>query len=395
MLSRRIWYRNRELLRQLSNLGARVTSLIKPIEALGPKLLNAHATSKYLEENVSQEETNEKLLTSNSSIRKDLSRGSFFIDNDGNQILDLAMDKGTMPLGYNSKVLMESIYSKVQDMLWNDSRYSFGDAHTDFEDFLRGSILPAAPKGLTEVRFTDGTGSRANEAAIKVALLKFKETHEGELAGLDWENIASQDLSGSLDTLRGKVCVLGFNDGGENESTNSSLFESNDWPTVDFPEIKYPMRSHDHNNQREEYRSLTEVVDIITSRRDNGCPVGAIIIEPITSQNNLMATPNFYRGLRKIADENQIPFIVNETETGVGKTGRMWAHEHWYLDQRPDIITFGKSAQVSGFFTSSKMNPQDQDAYLSIDKEAKQKVIDFSKVLRHIGRRNILEKVTD
>jgi hypothetical protein len=176
MLSRRIWYRNRELLRQLSNLGARVTSLIKPIEALGPKLSNAHATSKYLEENVSQEETNEKLLTSNSSIRKDLSRGSFFIDNDGNQILDLAMDKGTMPLGYNSKVLMESLYSKVQDILWNDSRYSFGDAHTDFEDFLRGSILPAAPKGLTEVRFTDGTGSRANEAAIKVALLKFKET---------------------------------------------------------------------------------------------------------------------------------------------------------------------------------------------------------------------------
>jgi 4-aminobutyrate aminotransferase / (S)-3-amino-2-methylpropionate transaminase len=44
-----------------------------------------------------------------------------------------------------------------------------------------------------------------------------------------------------------------------------------------------------------------------------------------------MATPYFYRQLRKISKENNIPFIVDETKTGLGSTGKMWALEHWNL----------------------------------------------------------------
>lgn len=88
--------------------------------------------------------------------------------------------------------------------------------------------------------------------------------------------------------------------------------------------------------------------------------VGAMIIEPISAINNCIASPNFYKGLRKIAKENGIPFVVDETKTGVGATGKMWGHEHWWLSDSPDIVTFGGKAGVSGFYTTIEYRLYDQ-----------------------------------
>lgn len=74
-----------------------------------------------------------------------------------------------------------------------------------------------------------------------------------------------------------------------------------------------------------------------------------------------MATPYFYRQLRKITRKNGIPFVVDETKTGVGITGKMWAHEHWWLNDHPDIVTFGGKAGISGFYShvDFRLNSQD------------------------------------
>ena len=42
--------------------------------------------------------------------------------------------------------------------------------------------------------------------------------------------------------------------------------------------------------------------------------------------------------------------IVDEVQTGVGATGRFWAHEHWDLPQPPDMVTFSKKAQTAGYY---------------------------------------------
>lgn len=42
--------------------------------------------------------------------------------------------------------------------------------------------------------------------------------------------------------------------------------------------------------------------------------------------------------------------IVDEVQTGVGATGKFWAHEHWDLETPPDMVTFSKKAQAAGFF---------------------------------------------
>ena len=47
--------------------------------------------------------------------------------------------------------------------------------------------------------------------------------------------------------------------------------------------------------------------------------------------------------------------IVDEVKTGIGATGKYWAHEHWNLDSPPDIVCFAKKAVVCGFYLSKKM----------------------------------------
>jgi len=84
--------------------------------------------------------------------------------------------------------------------------------------------------------------------------------------------------------------------------------------------------------------------------------VAAIIVEPISSIGMNNATPAFYKGLRRLAKDEGIPFIVDETKTGFGQTGKMWAHEHWWLQDRdggsPDLVTFGGKAGISGFYST-------------------------------------------
>jgi L-lysine 6-transaminase len=57
--------------------------------------------------------------------------------------------------------------------------------------------------------------------------------------------------------------------------------------------------------------------------------------------------------LREICDDNNIILIYDEVQTGIGITGKMWAHEHFSI--KPDIISFGKKTQVCGMLAGNKI----------------------------------------
>lgn len=191
----------------------------------------------------------------------------------------------------------------------------------DFADMLREHVMPAAPRGMYQVHLGGGnTGAEANELAMSVALTQYSRTHGVDL---------------------GKLCVVGF-DNSHHGSTTATLSCSSlaanphglpafPWPKAQFPQIQYPYANYEHENAAEEERCLQGVRDIIEGQRGQGKAVGAIIIEPISSINNQIATPNFYKKLRVLAKAEGIPFIVDETKTGMGATGKNWAHEWWYL----------------------------------------------------------------
>lgn len=83
-----------------------------------------------------------------------------------------------------------------------------------------------------------------------------------------------------------------------------------------------------------------------------------MIIEPISSHTNAQATPRFYKKLRQMTKELGIAFIVDETRTGFGQSGKMWAHEHWYLQDydggAPDILTFGGKTGINGIYSTKE-----------------------------------------
>ncbi|HEV8602509.1 MAG TPA: 4-aminobutyrate--2-oxoglutarate transaminase [Gaiellaceae bacterium] len=70
--------------------------------------------------------------------------------------------------------------------------------------------------------------------------------------------------------------------------------------------------------------------------------VAAIVMEPILGEGGFVAAPTeFVQGVRRICDEHGIVFVVDEVQTGFGRTGKMWAIEHHGVE--PDLMAVAKS----------------------------------------------------
>ena len=99
----------------------------------------------------------------------------------------------------------------------------------------------------------------------------------------------------------------------------------------------YPVELHGVSAQD----SLDAIAHIFKSDIDPA-RVAAIILEPVQGEGGFYAAPaEFMRGLRKICDEHGILLIADEVQTGFGRTGKLFAMEHY--DVEPDLVTFAKS----------------------------------------------------
>ena len=95
-----------------------------------------------------------------------------------------------------------------------------------------------------------------------------------------------------------------------------------------------------------------------------GDEIAAIIIEPIQGEGgDNHFREEFFIKLREIADNDNIILIYDEVQTGVGITGKMWAHQHFGENARPDIISFGKKTQVCGIFAGNRFDEIDDSVF--------------------------------
>ena len=70
--------------------------------------------------------------------------------------------------------------------------------------------------------------------------------------------------------------------------------------------------------------------------------VAAIVIEPVQGEGGfVVAPPDFLAGVRRICDDNGIVLVVDEVQTGFGRTGKLWGIEHY--DIEPDLMCVAKS----------------------------------------------------
>ncbi len=81
--------------------------------------------------------------------------------------------------------------------------------------------------------------------------------------------------------------------------------------------------------------------DLASVERHIGARTVAVMIEPIQGEAGVRCADDaFLRGLRRLTREAGVLLIVDEVQTGMGRTGRLWAHQHAGIE--PDIMTLGK-----------------------------------------------------
>ena len=267
----------------------------------------------------------------------------------------------------------------------------------DWASILRTGILKVAPKGLDQV-FTAMAGSDANETAYKAAFMWRRRQERGE-ADFTAEEISSAMNNASpgspqLSILSFKSAFHGRLFGSLSTTRSKPIHKLDipafDWPQASFPHLKYPLQEHAEENAREEQRCLEETEQLIKTFHH---PVAAVVVEPIQSEGgDNHASPEFFRGLRELTKRHKVLMIVDEVQTGVGATGKFWAHEHWNLSEPPDMVTFSKKAQTAGYyFGNPELRPNKPYRQFNTWMGDPARAILFRGIINEIERLNLVD----
>src|SRR5229473_3485590 len=287
-------------------------------------------------------------------LDQEKSRGSYLYDAaNGHRLIDLYGFFGSMPIGFNHPYfdqpdVRRDLLCAAKAKVANSDVYS--SAYAEFvETFARVAGLPPLDKYI----FIEG-GAAAVENTLKAAM--------------DWKvrkNMAAGYGERGTEILHFRHAFHGRS-GYTMSLTNTDprktdLFAKFDWPRVSCPCIDFslPESERERDVIEREKKSEQEIRAFIDKRKIDIC---ALIIEPIQGEGG----DNHFRGewlkkLREICDENDILLIFDEVQCGMGVTGRNWCFEHF--DVMPDLLAFGKKAQVCGVMAGPRLDEVKDNAF--------------------------------
>jgi 4-aminobutyrate aminotransferase/(S)-3-amino-2-methylpropionate transaminase len=238
--------------------------------------------------------------------------GATITDVDGNTFIDFVGGVGVMNVGHNHPRVVQAVHGQADRFLHTDFTVVAYELYIELAERL-GALVPIS--GETRAAFFNA-GTEAVENAVKLARL-----HTGRQA------------------------VVAF-DGG---------FHGRTWLALTMTSKTHPYKTGLGPFAPEVYRapfpSAYRGPDAVTALRalermfsTHVSPdhVAAIVVEPQQGEGGFIpADPAFMRGLRELCDEHGILLVADEVQTGFGRTGRMFAMEHF--DVEPDLIIVAKS----------------------------------------------------
>jgi L-lysine 6-transaminase len=130
------------------------------------------------------------------------------------------------------------------------------------------------------------------------------------------------------------------------------------WPRIINPKIKFPLKDYLNDVIALENQAISEIHTAIKNNPDD---IALIIIEPIQGEGgDNFFRKDFFIKLREIADENEILLMFDEVQTGIGMTGKMWAHEYFV---EPDIMAFGKKTHICGIMVTGRIDDVPENVF--------------------------------
>jgi len=315
------------------------------------------------------------------------SKGSWLVDQrTGTRYLDCFSMFASMAIGFNHPGILA-----IRPLLGRLAvqKPSNSDAYSEpMAEFVQTFARYAMPDYLPHAFFIEG-GALAVENALKTAFdWKVRKNLQKGLPGLKGSKIihfrqAFHGRSGYTLSLTNTA-----------DPRKTKFFPTFDWPRIDNPKIDFPL---DQDNLAKvialEKQALAQIRKAVA---DDGDEIAGLIIEPIQGEGGDNHFRNeFFTALREICDIHDILFIMDEVQTGVGLTGKFWAHEHF--DARPDIISFGKKTQVCGILASTRVDEVENNVFRQasrLNSTFGGNLIDmvrFSHILRIIDQESLVE----
>ena len=244
-------------------------------------------------------------------IDVDYAEGVYIFDKDGKKYYDLIAGIAVSNLGHKHPHIHESLTAQINKHL---HVMVYGEYHQSVQEKLAIKLNEFLPESLNCL-YVVNSGTEANEAAIKLAkratkksrIISFKGAYHGSTHG-SLSVSANEEKKYAFRPLLPDVFHLPFND--------------------------------------------IDALDFIDDR------VAGVIIEPIQGDAGVrIPSAEFMKKLRMICDKYCILLIADEIQTGMGRTGTMFAFEHF--DIVPDVLTIGKAfgggMPIGGLVTSQKL----------------------------------------
>ncbi len=288
------------------------------------------------------------------AVDVDRSHGSWFVDaRTGKEYLDFFSCIASMPVGMNhpkmtGPAFLNYIGRAALNKLSNSDVYSSAMA-----TFVHTFFTLAVPPHFRYAFFIEG-GALAVENAIKTAM-DWKVRRNFAKGYLREHGTRVLHFEGAFHGRSGYTMSLTNTD-----PTKVAYFPKFDWPRVSTPYLTFPLTEESlAATIKAEEHTVRQIEQAFREDPDGIC---AIILEPIQGEGgDRHFRPEFLATLRRLADEHEALLIFDEVQTGVGMTGRWWAHEG--LGVQPDIMSFGKKMQVCGILVGPRVDDVPENVF--------------------------------